>query len=161
MKTLRRFIVILILIIISIGCDSDDDDDNNFSMEAAIHSNCTTTINFEGEDLYAYELTDQFFGTYWQIGGHPANASNEIPDLGVNIFATDDGNYEVSNSWGINQAFVYYIDENGNEYTSTDNQLVTVQFENENSRSVTFGNIEVYSAALDETLCINNCTISY
>ncbi len=53
------------------------------------------------------------------------------------------------------------IDENGNEYTSTDNQLVTVQFENENSRSVTFGNIEVYSETLGETLCINNCTISY
>lgn len=158
MKTVHRFIVILTLLIINMGCDKDD---IKVSMEAAIHSNCINTINFIGEDLYAYELTDDFLGTYWQVGGHPANEINEMPDLGVNIFGTDDGHYEVSNSWGINKAFVYYIDENGNQYYSTDNQLVTVKFENQNSRSITFGNIEVYCETLDKTLCINNCIISY
>lgn len=160
MKTLHKFIVIFIFLIINYGCS--DDDNITISMEAAIHSECLSTINFIGDDLYAYELTDPNLGTYYQVGGHPKNAVNEMPDLGANIFATTDGDYVISDNWGINKVFIYYIDEAGIQYTSTaNNGNLTAHFEIENSQTVVFKNVEVYSAALDKTLCINNVEISY
>lgn len=171
MKTQYKFAFILSFLILLSSCH--DDGFKGFDIgpliffDAAIYETCQPQINFVGDDIYGEQIIDQNFGNYWQLGGHPPNATNELPDLGLNIFVPEleTGLYEVTNDFITGKAFIYYIDENGNEYNSTINNSgnVSVVFTPGSfSRiEVTFNNVEVYNATLDLTKCINEFNYSY
>ena len=170
MNTRSKIIVALSLLTVCTSCS-----DSGFKgfdigpliyLRATVFETCEPGINFSGDDIYGYLINDPDFGGYWQLGGHTANTTNEIPDLGLNIFVTDieTGTYEITDGFVEGKAFIYYFDADGNEYNSTlNNGSVSAVFSPGSfSRiEITFLNVEVYNATLDQTMCINNFTYSF
>ena len=171
------FIFFPLLLIDCSACESDDDDgvietyDDNYEiresyLSASINDACSTTINYEANDVYSIPDYEEFIGDFYRLGGHPTNTS-ELPDIGINLFYTEAfvGTYPVSDTWDPGVAFIYYIDENGNEYNSTTantGAVVTVLEDGNDFLGsfyiITFENVEVYCDALNDTKCIGTFT---
>ncbi|MEL0454753.1 hypothetical protein WJN01_00835 [Flavobacteriaceae bacterium SZ-1-7] len=150
-----------ILLIFSFYNCSEDDGATLVYLRAAIHTNCNNDQNFSGTDIYGYEVNDDYIGTYWQVGAHPANAVDEEPDLGMNIFNADleSGDYSITgDSWSANSVFVYYIDAQGNQYVSYTNLEGVVDISNDGS-TVTIKvttNVTLYNYETQQTICVSN-----
>jgi hypothetical protein len=146
------------LLILASSCSNDEVSLAFF--RAAIHSDCDGPQNFTGEDIYGYTVEHEFLGTYWQVGAHPAGAVNSLPDLGMNIFNEnlETGQYAISDgSWSANSVYIFYIDENGNEYSSTSNLSGTVSVNNDgNLADITLNNVQMYNYETQETICVSN-----
>ena len=165
----KQFATLSILISLS-SCDPDTQDtQNDFTnfLKAAIYETCQTGINFNGEDIYSLGFRSDVFGSYKQLGGHPANASNQLPDLGINIVVEEleTGFYNITDHYVSGKAFIYYIDENGYEYNST-NSSSTVFVEimyppGGKTIEVRFNNVELYNPTLDKTICVNSFSYFY
>lgn len=157
---MKKLLILISLFITFYNC-SDDDGASVVYLRAAIHDNCNNDQNFTGTDIYGYELTDPYLGTYWQVGAHPANAVNEEPDLGMNIFNSnlESGQYSITGgSWSADSVFVYYIDANGNQFVSNTNLQGAVDISNDNSTAVitVTTNVELYNYDTDQTICVSN-----
>lgn len=175
MKNLLKLVIIFLFISLLSAC-AETTTGASFGIEgtnanylrSSINETCQTFVNYIGDDIYGNPVSDGTFGEYWQIGAHPANATNEVPDVGINIFVADlvTGNYLVSDNFEPGKALVYYTDQNGNEFDSTANNTGSINVMNISSGSIskleiTFNNVEVYNSDLDMTFCINNFTYGF
>jgi len=181
MKTSYKFLFLLSFLILFTNCEEDTfenaDDSNNDSdnfLIASIRETCQEQdeINFEGEDIYGYPLSDPIIGDYWQFGGHNLLELGAIfGDLGINIVVQelDTTVYDISDSNATGTAFIYYIDSSGNEFGSTTNNTAQVEViysylssSGKDWIRISISNdVEVYNAALDQTKCIHKYSYSY
>lgn len=168
-KSCVYFAVFTYLVFIAIGCKDDDDAPNiSEQMTAAVNGECLTNINFTGDDIYGFSCIASDVGVKcWLFGGHPANANNEIPDLGLAVYTNQltSGNYPITSVGTANAAFIFYIDKNNNQFTSTTNntsiKLVNTPINDVDptefvSIGISFQNAELYNPGLDSTICVNN-----
>ncbi|WP_299555511.1 hypothetical protein [Seonamhaeicola sp.] len=155
---------LLILIIFFFNCTITTGSLNNFT-KAAIHDSCNTPINFQGNDIYGYKLTDEAPTDYWQVGAH-INHDDEWPEIGINIFIEEfvDGQnfYDVTTGFEADKAQIYYFDQDGNQYVSSPNNtgIIAVGFikgtsDTWDKLTIQFNNVEVIDPNTNVTKCIN------
>lgn len=181
MKTILKFTLLyLSLVLIVTSCSSNSDERTALvnSLEAAIDVSCVNTINYQDDhdNVYAYRADDIFNSASIQAGGH--STGNDNPDLGVNVFGDDPvfglpetSTYTVDSGSGLpGTAYVFYIDELGEQYISTDNNigklihldLLTILADGTVTElKASFNEIEVRSISfVDDTLCVNAFQLS-
>ncbi|GEM_PF-4926342 len=157
---MKKLLILVPLILLFFNC-SEDDAASLIYLRAAIHDTCNSEQNFSGTDIYGYELNAPGVGDYWQVGAHPSNAVDELPDLGMNIFNAnlESGEYSITGgTWSANSVFVYYIDANGNQYVSTTDLQGAVSVSNdETTATITVStNVILYNFETEQSICVSN-----
>ncbi len=172
-STYYKWLIFIPFTFFLLRCASSDDGDDIRSsyLKAAIHNECLIEFNYTGTNLYTILREEEYVGDVITLGAHPTDTTqlpnNKIvPDIGIEIVYTTSfaGIYPVSDTHENGKAFIFYIDENGNEYYSSYNNydrnvqvvLVSTDDTGGNYYRVSFNNVEVYCANIDDTKCIGS-----